>query len=151
MTKMVHKSTKEVVLVIGYYINSKGTLLAECLCDARLHPYEKKQTHSGSVFLTFPAEQLELLDAVDWDSINNDAYPEGHFEKLRQSKINERRQSLESSAIAKYKKEYADCIKNGVPEEEAVRIAEEAKAKFIEEKMRIPARGDTKAMRMHKW
>ena len=67
MTKMVHKSTKEVVLVIGYYINSKGTLLAECLCDARLHPYEKKQSHSGSVFLTFPAEQLELLDAVDWE------------------------------------------------------------------------------------
>lgn len=151
MTKMVHTATKEVVFVIGYYVNSKGTLMAKCLGDARLHPYDKGKLIAGSIMLTLTAEVLIPMDAVDWDSVNADTYPEGFYDKLYQSRFDERRKSLECSAIARYKQEYASCIKNGIPEDEAVRIAEETKAHFIEEKMKIPSKEETKAMRTLKW
>ena len=143
MMKFKHKYTGEIVFVVGYYFSPKGTLTAECLCDARLHPFDKKQLHNGSVFIHYPHMELAPVDSIDWESVNKDSYEDGEFDRMVKDRFAERRKVLECSAVAVYKKEKGLCISEGVPEDEAERIAMKKKMEFIEEKMMPPQRFGT--------
>jgi len=143
MMKFKHKYTGEIVFVVGYYFSPKGILTAECLCDARLHPFYKKQLHNGSVFIHYPHSELTPVDAIDWESVNKDSYEEGEFERMVKDRFAERRKGIECSAVAIYHKEKRQCLSEGVPEDIAESIAQKKKAEFIEEKMTPPQRFGT--------
>lgn len=143
MMKFRHKYNHEIVFVVGYYLNGKGCLIAECLCDSRLHPFDKKQLHNGSVFIPYPHAELEPVDSIDWDSVNEECYENGAFDKMVEERHAQRRKSLECSAVAIYHKEKRQCLADGMPEDIAESIAQRKKAEFIEEKMKPPIRFGT--------
>lgn len=150
MMKFRHKYNHEILFVVGYYVNPKGCLIAECLCDERLHPFAKKRLYNGSVFMPYPHADLEPIDAIDWDSVNDESYEEGGFDALVKERYAERRKSLECSAVAVYHKEKRQCLAEGVPEDVAESIAQKKKAEFIEEKMTPPQRFGT-PLRISDW
>lgn len=136
MMKFRHKYNHEIVFVVGFYVNGKGSLIAGCLCDSRLHPFNKKQLRNGSVFIPYPHADLEPVDSIDWDSVNEECYENGAFEKMVEERQAQRRKDIEGSAVAVYQKEKRQCLADGMPDDVAESIAQRKKAEFIEEKMK---------------
>ena len=140
MTKFKHKTTHEVVFLMGFYVNGKGEKMAQCLCDARLHPFEAKNIHNNTIILNMDYSKLDLAEDIDWDVVSRESYPDGAFEKMVNSKFIERRKSLESSAIAVFKKEFSKCLETGMDEAHAMEIATHKKDEYIAQKMTPPVR-----------
>ena len=151
MEKFVHKETGEVVLVIGVFLNSKGSKFAQCLCDARLHIWEGKESLNGTISLPIPYEKIMPLTPINWDSIANECYPKGGLERQIERMREARLQSLDTHANGYYKQQFNNLIHEGVPEDKARIIAEGKKQDWLDERMQPKVVERSTAKRNVRW
>lgn len=145
--KMKHRDTGEIVFVIGYIAKPTKGVFARCLCDARLHPDRKGRGYGeGTVEMEIAAHMLGPIEMPDWKEIEA-LYPPTQFEQILKKKHEEHVRNVNNNAQSVYVKERAELLKDGIPEDEAERLATAKKEAYIESHLNQPKSG----VREAKW